>query len=222
MAALKVIQVMLATDDTGLLWGAPIVADSGAVGFMTPDLELVGALPAMTYMNAAGAAVYSPSSGAPDGSAWNDETVIDDVMFSGLRLAEINGRPAVVFVKDQTHLVYVRADDAAMHRAFAWLVDRQISRPGDWCETVAAEPLSSLVPLKAPRPDFAACAAASWAYSASACSSFALSCAVASLAARAAATCLSRAFAACPATAACSRRSWTKPWGALQRSRACG
>jgi squalene-hopene/tetraprenyl-beta-curcumene cyclase len=34
----------------------------------------------------------------------------------------------------------LRADDAAMQRAFAWLVDQQISRPGDWSETVAAEP----------------------------------------------------------------------------------
>jgi squalene-hopene/tetraprenyl-beta-curcumene cyclase len=34
----------------------------------------------------------------------------------------------------------LRADDAAMQRAFAWLVDQQIFRRGDWCETVAAEP----------------------------------------------------------------------------------
>jgi squalene-hopene/tetraprenyl-beta-curcumene cyclase len=33
----------------------------------------------------------------------------------------------------------LRTDDAGMQRALGWLLDRQISRPGDWSETVAAE-----------------------------------------------------------------------------------
>jgi len=34
----------------------------------------------------------------------------------------------------------IGADDPAMLRALKWLLDQQISRRGDWCETVAAEP----------------------------------------------------------------------------------
>jgi squalene-hopene/tetraprenyl-beta-curcumene cyclase len=34
----------------------------------------------------------------------------------------------------------IRADNPAMLRAVEWLLDRQITRPGDWSETVAAEP----------------------------------------------------------------------------------
>lgn len=106
------LQVMLATDNTGLLWAAPSMADGGAAGFLTPQLTLVNMLPAMAYTNAAGAAVYSLSSGIPDGSDWVDETVIDDMIFSGLSLAEVNGRPAVAYINNPTSLIYIRADDA--------------------------------------------------------------------------------------------------------------
>jgi hypothetical protein len=107
------LRVILGTEFAGLLWNAPIVADGGVAGFLTPALARIDALPAMAYMNADAAAVYSPSSGVPDGSAWLDETEINPAVFAGLCLAEVNGRPAVAYIKDPTHLHYIRADDAA-------------------------------------------------------------------------------------------------------------
>jgi squalene-hopene/tetraprenyl-beta-curcumene cyclase len=34
----------------------------------------------------------------------------------------------------------LRADNPAIARAVEWLLDRQVTRPGDWCETVKAQP----------------------------------------------------------------------------------
>ena len=110
------IQVLLATDDAGHDWLAPIVADGGASGFLSPMLDLVGGLPALTYKNADSEVVYSPSSGAPDGHDWVDETVVDDLgSFALSYLADVNGRPAVVYRQSAApnDLVYVRADDGA-------------------------------------------------------------------------------------------------------------
>lgn len=107
------LQVILGTDLFGINWNAPIEADGGVAGFLMPALELINGLPALAYVNAGGAAIYSLSSGAPDGSNWVDETEIDPAILSGLCLAEVNGRPAVAYIKDPTHLNYIRADDAA-------------------------------------------------------------------------------------------------------------
>jgi PKD repeat protein len=108
------VQVMLALDDAGQDWLAPIVADSGDdTGHFNPVLKLVSSEPALAYADSFDVPCYSPSSGIPDGHDWVDETrLISPGSWAGPYLADVNGHPALAYAEWNDHdLVYLRADD---------------------------------------------------------------------------------------------------------------
>jgi len=108
------IDVVLGDDAAGSAWGAPIIVEGGDLGYGAPDCAFINGHPSMVFIDQFGQAKYATSAGTPDGTEWTiPELIAGDNSFSAT-LAEVQGRPAVVFASAfaPVQMVYVRADDA--------------------------------------------------------------------------------------------------------------
>ena len=82
-----------------------------------PSLTTINGMPAISYDNGAQQLIYISATDA-DGSSWSDPVVVDEAVKYGFvsSLAEVNGKPAIAYLKDDVGrpmvVEYVRALDS--------------------------------------------------------------------------------------------------------------